>query len=121
MFGLYFQNVYICQNFKTMSETKQLPPLTIAPELFEAWKKAKRKGDSTEMAKTLGVSKPVIDRALLYGNVTMVGLSEKVTKYFEDRLKKEREAAGRLNSLSTTTTDIDKKANAEEREAKREF
>jgi nitrogen regulatory protein PII-like uncharacterized protein len=81
-------------------ESKKQWPRTIAEELHEAWKGARRKGDPEELAKVCGVSRPVIDRALIYGYVSVEGLTDKINKYFEERLRKERKDAARLNGLS---------------------
>lgn len=80
-------------------ESKKQWSLTIAPELHEAWKNNRRKGDPEALAEFCQVSRPVIDRALIYGYVSVEGLTDKINQYFEDRLKKEREAAARLTSL----------------------
>jgi nitrogen regulatory protein PII-like uncharacterized protein len=80
-------------------ESKKQWPLTVAPELHNAWKNARRKGDPEELAKVCGVSRPVIDRALIYGYVSVEGLTDKINKYFEDRLRKERKDAARIESL----------------------
>lgn len=82
-------------------ESKKQWPRTVAEELHEAWKSNRRKGDPEALAAHCGVSRPVIDRALLYGYVSVEGLTDKINQYFEDRLKKERQDAARLNSLST--------------------
>jgi hypothetical protein len=87
----------------------------IAPELWDAWKKLKRRKDPQVIAKKIGVSRPVIDRALIYGNVAKPGLAEKINKFFETRQKEERKAANRLNGAD------DGQAEANEREAKAEM
>lgn len=81
-------------------ESKKQWQRTIAEELHDAWKKNRRKGDPEELAKVCEVSRPVIDRALIYGYVSVEGLVDKINRYFEDRLTKERQDAQRLNSLS---------------------
>lgn len=80
-------------------ESKKQWPRTIAEELHEAWKRNRRKGDPEELAKVAGVSRPVIDRALIYGHVSVAGLTDKINDYFEARLTKERADAARLTSL----------------------
>jgi hypothetical protein len=84
-----------------MRESKKQWPRTVAEELHESWKTLKRKKDPDVIAKQLGVSRPVIDRALIYGYVSIPDLADKITKYFEDRLNKERGDASRLNNLSS--------------------
>lgn len=74
---------------------------TIDEELLKTWQKLKRKKDPETMAAALGVSRPVIDRALIYGYVSMPDLVPKINKFFEDRLTGERGDAQRLNKLAT--------------------
>lgn len=75
---------------------KKYTNCTIAVELWDAWKKMLRTGDKEEMAKTLGYSHPVIGRALKYGYVNMPELPGAITKFFQDRIDKEKEAAAKL-------------------------
>jgi nitrogen regulatory protein PII-like uncharacterized protein len=70
---------------------------TISEELHNAWTRLRRKKDPETIAEALGVSRPVIDKALLYGHVLMEGLAPKITKFFEDRLDQEKADAERLN------------------------
>lgn len=72
---------------------------TIAKELFEQWRDLTRKGDSEAVAKLLQVSKPTIDKALIYGCSHSQVIIDGITRYFADRLMKEREAADSLKSL----------------------
>lgn len=76
---------------------------TIAQELHEQWRKLERKGDSEKIAELLGVSKPTIDKALIYGCVHQQVLVDGITKFFADRILKEKEDADRLKDLSLTT------------------
>jgi hypothetical protein len=80
-------------------ENKKNWPCTIAPELWDAWKAKRRRGDPVPFAEKLGVSRPVIENALNYGYVVMPGLADQITALFEDRIKQERETAARLNAL----------------------
>lgn len=81
-------------------ENKKQWTLTIAPELHETWKNSRRIGDPEALAKVCGVSRPVIDKALIYGYVSVEGLVDKINTYFEERLLKERADAKRINGLS---------------------
>lgn len=63
--------------------------MTIAPELLEAWQKARRKGDPEKLASLLGRSRPVIDRALKYGCVKDSDIIDGITKFYVERLNKE--------------------------------
>ena len=75
-------------------------PRTISQELHDAWKRLRRKGDPELMAEKLQYSRPVIDRALLYGYVSMPELPDKINAFFKKRLEDERSAAQQLNDLA---------------------
>lgn len=74
---------------------------TIAVELHNEWRNQERKGDSDAIATKLGVSKPTIDKALIYGCVHQQAIIDGINKYFADRLTNEREAAQNLKGLRT--------------------
>jgi endonuclease III-like uncharacterized protein len=77
---------------------------TIALELHKQWRNLERKGDAEKLAAELGVSKPTIDKALIYGCVHQQTLVDGITKYFADRILREKEAAQGLSDLATTQT-----------------
>lgn len=77
---------------------------TIAEELHQQWRNLERKGDSEAIAKVLNVSKPTIDKALIYGCVHQQMIVDGVTKYFADRIIREKEEASRLKELATENT-----------------
>jgi hypothetical protein len=81
-------------------ETKKVWTRSISQELHEAWKRLRRTGDPELMAKDLGYSRPVIDRALKYGYISMPELTEKINKFFLDRLNKERGKAQELMAMA---------------------
>lgn len=72
---------------------------TINLELFNQWKRLTRTGDSTKIAEVLDVSKPTIDNALIYGAVAQQKIVDGITKFFADRLMKEKEDAMTLKGL----------------------
>ena len=75
--------------------------MTIAPELFEAWKRMRRKNDPKEIAEQLGKSRALIDRALKYGHVKDQKVVEGITAYYENRLETEtRDGKTLLKKLS---------------------
>ena len=78
---------------------KKTWPRVVALELLQSWQDSRRKGDPELMAETLGYSRPVIDRALLYGYISMPELTAKITKFFADRLEAERQQAKELQDL----------------------
>lgn len=82
--------------------TKERHRRTIAKELHEQWRSLERKNDSDTIAGILGVSKPTIDKALIYGCVHQQALVDGITKYFADRIIREKEEAGRLKDLAIT-------------------
>lgn len=75
---------------------------TISIELFNAWQRLKRRGDPEKMAEELQYSRPVIDKALIYGYVTMPELTDKINGYFMKRLKSEQGVAAELMQLADT-------------------
>ena len=74
-------------------------PRTVSEELHNAWKELRRMGDPEVMATALGYSRPVIDRALIYGYASMPELPDLINKFFKDRLEKERREAKQLIDL----------------------
>lgn len=76
---------------------------TIAEELHAQWRNLERKGDSEAIAKTLDVSKPTIDKALIYGCVHQQKIVDGITKYFADRIIREKESAAQLQEMSNDT------------------
>lgn len=74
-------------------------PRTIAPELHEAWIKMKRKRDSEAMVKALGRSRPIIDRALNYGFVSLPELTDQISKFFLDRMNQEKKSGAEIIAL----------------------
>lgn len=77
-------------------ETKKVWHRTVSQQLLDAWKKLRRKGDPEVMAEKLGYSRPVIDRALIYGYVSLPELPDKINKFFMDRLNEEEKTAAAL-------------------------
>ena len=73
---------------------------TIAEELHQQWRNLERKGDSDALATLLGVSKPTIDKALIYGCVHQQKIVDGITKYLADRIISEKESADQLRELS---------------------
>jgi hypothetical protein len=73
---------------------------TIALKLHQQWRKLERKGDADKLAVHLGVSKPTIDKALIYGAVHQQLIVDGITNFFADRLIKEKEDADHLAQLS---------------------
>ncbi len=83
-----------------MRTTKNYP-MTIAPELHEAWSRARRKNDPTEIAERLGKSRALIDRALKYGHVKDQMVVEGITRFYEERLDAEvRDGKALLKKLN---------------------
>lgn len=73
---------------------------TVPQELHEAWLSLRRKGDPEVMAKALRYSRPVIDRALIYGYCSLPELPDAINKFFKARLDKEKASARELMELS---------------------
>lgn len=64
---------------------------TIAPKLFEAWQKLRRKGDPEAIMELTKKSRPIIDKALKYGHVKDQTIIDVITKYYNDRLNAENQ------------------------------
>lgn len=76
---------------------------TIAQELHKQWRNLERKNDSEKIAELLGVSKPTIDKALIYGCVHQQILVDGITKYFADRILAEKDDASKLAEMQAPT------------------
>lgn len=76
---------------------------TIALELFKKWHELERKGDSTALAKLLSVSKPTIDKALIYGCVHQQAIVDGITTYFTARIQSEKAQAEQLGAIQNTS------------------
>jgi hypothetical protein len=66
---------------------------TIDEGLLNAWHQFRRRGDGGAISEELGYSRPVIDRALIYGYVKTAGLAERITEFFQKRLNSEKSMA----------------------------
>jgi hypothetical protein len=77
-------------------ESKKEWPRTVSQALLDAWKKLRRKGDPELMAEKLQYSRPVIDRALIHGYVSLPELPDKINSFFMERLKEEEKQAAAL-------------------------
>lgn len=76
---------------------------TISKELFDQWKKLRRKGDAKVIAAELDVSPPTIYNALTYGFVATQRLTDGITSFFANRLLKEKSDGEELKQLQQTT------------------
>lgn len=74
---------------------------TIHADLLKQWIKLKRKGDTEKIASLLGVSKPTVYNALIYGAVQKMEYVEKINQFFAERLQGEKESAAGLAELQT--------------------
>lgn len=72
---------------------------TIAVELFKQWRQLARKNDPQAIAEHLGMSKPTIHKALIYGNVNSEAVKNGITTFFADRLRREMDEAEELEKL----------------------
>lgn len=86
------------------TKTEQRHKRTIAEELHAQWRKLERKGDAEAIATVLHVSKPTIDKALIYGCVHQQKIVDGITKYMADRIIREKDSAAHLNELDTKST-----------------
>lgn len=88
---------------KTNKPANDLRRRTIAPELHKQWRKLERRKDSEAIAELLNVSKPTIDKALIYGNVHQQMIIDGINKFFADRLLAEKNKADELHELNQQT------------------
>jgi hypothetical protein len=72
---------------------------TISEELFQQWRNLARKNDPTEIATKLEISRPTVNKALIYGCCHQQSIVDGITKFFTDRILKEKEAAAGLAQL----------------------
>lgn len=72
---------------------------TISEELFQQWRNLSRKNDPTEIATTLQISRPTVNKALIYGCCHQQAIVDGITKFFSDRIMREKEAAANLSQL----------------------
>lgn len=84
-----------------MSDKKKKKPLharTIAKELHDEWRRLQRNGDSEKLRQMLSVSKPTIDKALIYGNVHQDRIVDTITNFFLGRIAREAQTAKLLQT-----------------------
>lgn len=75
-------------------------PMTISQQLHDAWQIMRRTGDGGHIHNQTKISRPIIDRALNYGNVKQPHVERKITKYFEDRFSKEKSKGDKLLEIA---------------------
>lgn len=73
---------------------------TISADLHEAWKTLRRPGDVALIMEETGMSRPVVDRALNSGYVSLPDLIDKINSFFQSRLERENKKAKDLLALS---------------------
>jgi len=81
---------------------KQRFARTISADLHKQWRLLQRNGDSEKLAAILNLSKPTIDKALIYGCVHQERIVETVTDYFMSRIGREKLQADQLQEASVT-------------------
>lgn len=80
---------------KTLKEAEKFE-CTIDPELLEAWGKLRRYGDTGILMDKFNLSRPVIDRAINFGYVKKQSLADRITKFFNDRLAREKRSGTKI-------------------------
>lgn len=66
---------------------------TIEESLFEAWKTQRRTEDVQELIEITGKSHPIIYRALNFGHIKDESLTDTISKFYLDRVKKQKQFA----------------------------
>lgn len=72
---------------------------TIDTKLLAEWGKLARKGDPEKLAALLKVSKPTIDKALIYGSVQQQRIVDGINNYFAERLLEEAKQGDRFETV----------------------
>lgn len=75
-------------------------PMTISQQLFDAWQILRRYGDPGRIHDLTKISRPIIDRALNFGNVKQPHVERKITEYFNDRFNKEKNNGDKLIKIA---------------------
>ena len=84
--------IFAKQIYNIMKEPKNKKTFerTIKPELYEAWQMLYRTKDVEELMEITGKSYPIIQRALMHGHVKNDELCDTISKFYEDRSKKQK-------------------------------
>ena len=69
-------------------------PMNISKELFNTWQQLRRTGDPAKLQKALKLSRPIVDRALNYGNAKNEVTADRISKFFSDRIAEEKANGG---------------------------
>lgn len=75
-------------------------PMTISQQLFDAWQVMRRTGDGGHIHDQTNISRPIIDRALNYGNIKQPHVERKITEYFQSRFDNEQSKGDKLLALA---------------------
>lgn len=84
------------QNDNNTLSMEERYPRNIPLELFDAWQLLKRTGDAEKLCKELGKSRPIIDRALKYGHVKKQSLAAHISRFFQQRVDREKNKGNKL-------------------------
>ena len=90
------------------SSMRERFPNNIGNELFITWQQMRRIGDPEKIAKALGLSRPIIDRALVYGNVKNEKTADLISKWFAKRLEQESKSGSSIKTTKASKELIDK-------------
>jgi hypothetical protein len=71
-------------------------PMTISIQLYDAWQLMRRYGDPGKICKEYSISRPIVDRALNYGNVKEDRVEKKITEFFNERFDRENNKGNKL-------------------------
>lgn len=75
-------------------------PMTISQQLWDAWQILRRVGDAGRIHDKTGISRPIIDRAINYGNVKQAHVERKISEYFQDRFAGEQSKGEKLLKIA---------------------
>ncbi len=98
--GLYFLFEDVIQEKRTSTMAERYP-CNVPKEQYDYWQKHRLTNDADILCKKIGLSRPVIDRALNYGHVKKDDLADKINKFFEQRVEKQKKMGQRLLNKAT--------------------
>lgn len=75
-------------------------PMTINQQLWDGWQIMRRYGDPGRIVTECIISRPIVDRALKYGNVKDPRVEKKISKFFMDRVGKEKSKGDKLIKIA---------------------
>jgi hypothetical protein len=86
----------MAENNGTQKSMAERYPMTISIQLFDAWQMMRRYGDPGRIVKKYNICRPIVDRAINYGNVKDPRVEKKISEFFNERFKGEEQKGNKL-------------------------